>query len=298
MQDIFIIGCGYLGQKLAAKVFAETDELEIMALVRSSASNQRLQQLGIITIPGNLDNANMLTELPTDNTVLYYFAPPPATGTTDTRLQALLNALKPKQYPDKIVLVSTTGIYGDCGGKWIDEQHPVKPQTDRAQRRVDAETQLQAWQAQSGVPIVILRVPGIYGAERLPIERLQAGTPVLAEAESAYSNRIHIDDLVEACLLASEPDALGIYHVSDGNPSTMTDYFYQVADALNIARPPAISWAEAQQQFSPEMLSYLSESKRLKIDKICQELDFQPQYPTLKQGLQQCAKALAKPAKK
>ncbi len=294
MQDIFIMGCGYLGQKLAEKVFSETDELEVMALVRSSASNQRLQQLGIITVPGNLDSAGMLTELPTDNTVLYYFAPPPATGSQDTRLRALLSALKPKQYPDKIVLISTTGVYGDCGGEWIDEQQPVKPQTERAQRRLDAETQLQAWQAQTGVPTVILRVAGIYGAERLPIERLKAGTPVLAAAESPYSNRIHIDDLVEACLLASEPDAEGIYNISDGNPTTMTDYFFQVADALKIARPPEISWAEAQQQFSPEMLSYLSESKRLKIDRICKGLEFQPYYPNLKQGLQQCVKALGK----
>lgn len=285
MQDIFIIGCGYIGQKLATRVLTEVEDIEVMALARSSASNQQLQSLGIMTVPGDLDRSALLSELPTAQTVVYYFAPPPTQGVQDTRLSAFLTALKPKQYPDKIVLISTTGVYGDCGGAWIDEQQPLKPQTDRARRRIDAETQLQAWQANSGVPTVILRVPGIYGPDRLPIERIQQGLPVLAAEVAPYSNRIHAEDLVTACLLAGVSEGSGIYHVSDGSPSTMTDFFYQVADVFQLPRPPALTWAEAQQQLSPEMLSYLSESKRLKLDHIQQELGYVAEYPNLAAGL-------------
>ena len=286
MQEVFIIGCGYTGQRLADRCLQE--ELDVMALVRSSESNQRLQNQGIITIPGNLDNPAMLSELPLDQTVVYYFAPPQDQGTTDQRLAALLAAIKPNRLPEKFILISTTSIYGDCKGAWITEEQPLNPQRDHARRRVDAEQQLQAWATEHDVPFVILRVPGIYGAGRLPVQRLKDGAPILREQDSPYSNRIHVDDLVECCWLAGERDVTGIIHISDGHPTTMTDYFKQVAKVLDLPVPPEVDWPTAEQTFSEGLLFYLRESRRLDVNKMREVLGMKPRYGNLEKGLRQC----------
>ncbi|EIJ43639.1 nucleoside-diphosphate-sugar epimerase [Beggiatoa alba B18LD] len=288
MQDIFIVGCGYVGFRLALIALAEDETCEVMALVRSAEANRRLQEFDINTVPGDLDRPQFLTELPTANTVLYYFAPPPETGTTDPRVQHLLTAFSPKEKPAKIIYISTTSVYGDCGGEWVDETRPINPQTDRARRRADAEKTLTQWCNKEKVPLVILRVAGIYGAERLPVERIRQKTPVLAAAQSPYSNRIHVDDLVEACLVAGETDVTGIFNITDGHPTTMTDYFNHVADAYHLPRPPEIDRETAQTQFSAEMLSYLAESKRISNQKMRTVLQVEPFFPDLKTGLEQC----------
>jgi nucleoside-diphosphate-sugar epimerase len=131
-------------------------------------------------------------------------------------------------------------------------------------------------------------VPGIYGPQRLPRLRLERRLPILAEAESPYSNRIHVDDLIRACLAAADSDFSGVVHVSDGHPSTMTDYFNRVADALGLPRPKQISRDEAQQILSAEMLSYLAESKRLDITRMRTVLGVVPAYADLDRGLRDC----------
>jgi len=137
------------------------------------------------------------------------------------------------------------------------------------------------------VESVILRVPGIYGPGRLPIKRLKSGAPVVDEREGSYSNRIHADDLAQVCFAAAEqapPNSL--YNVSDGHPTSMTDFFLQVADLLELDPPPLISLDEAQELLSPAMLSFLNESKRLDNGKMLRELGVKLKYPTLKSGLQ------------
>ncbi len=204
-------------------------------------------------------------------------------------MDAFLEALRPHAPPARLVLISTTGVYGGCGGQWIDEQRPPNPQTDRARRRLAAERALQAWGEEVGVPIMILRVAGIYGPERLPIERLQKGLPVLSERESPWSNRVHVDDLVSACLAAADCDHAGcLYNISDGHPTTMTDYFNRVADAVGLPRPLQVSLQQAKSALSAEMLSYLSESRRLDNTRMRNELGVVLRYPTLIDGLAAC----------
>lgn len=277
---VFIAGCGYVGQRVAKYYLSQ--HVPVTALTRGKV--QYLQQLGLETIVGDLDNPETLKKLQIQrDSLVFYFVPPPGQGITDPRLRNFLTALT--QPIEKIVLISTTGVYGDCNGAWITEEHPLNPQTARAKRRVDAENTLK----NSGLNYTILRVPGIYGAGHLPIERLKKGIPVLKESQSPFSNRIHVDDLMNVCALAADhapPQSL--YHVSDGNPTTMTDYFNQVADALKLPRPPEIDLNTAQSQLSPEMLSYLAESKRLNIEKARSQLGFNPLYPDLKSGLAAC----------
>jgi nucleoside-diphosphate-sugar epimerase len=278
--EIFIVGCGYVGQRIAK--YYLNQRFPVIALTRNNT--QYLQQLGIRTIVGNLDYSETLKNLPIQrDTLIFYCAPPPNLGIIDPRLKHFLNTIT--QATEKFILISTTSVYGDCQGAWITEDRFLNPQTNRAKRRVNAENILK----NSELNYTILRVAGIYGAEQLPTERLEKGIPVLKESQSPFSNRIYVDDLIEVCVLAAEKaPAQSIYHVSDGNPTTMTDYFNQVADALNLPRPPEIDQETAKNQLSPEMRSYLAESKRLNIQKVRSELGFSPRYPDLKTGLKAC----------
>jgi nucleoside-diphosphate-sugar epimerase len=284
MDRVFIVGCGYVGVRVADR---ERDRgREAWALVRSQKSADRLHDTGLQVLTGDLDRPANLRELPTKNSWVYYLVPPPGRGVTDPRMEMFLRRMEDSSRPRKIVSISTTGVYGDCQGAWIREDHTPCPQTDRARRRLAGEQVLQAWSERTGVPAVILRVSGIYGPDKLPVARLQQKLPVLCETESPWSNRIHVDDLVEACLAAADRGRPGaVYHVADGHPSTMTDYFNQVADALGLPRPPQISLDEAGKTLSDEMLSYLAESKRLDITRLKDELGVVPRYPTLAAGL-------------
>ena len=261
----------------------------VVALARSDATSARLALLGVKTVRGDLDEPESLNNLPAA-AVLYYFAPPSATGEDDTRLAALLSTLgQHHALPRRVVYISTSGVYGDCGGAWVDEDWPVNPRSDRGQRRAAAEKRLREWCAACGVENVILRVPGIYGPGRLPIERIRRGVPVVRETDSPWSNRIHADDLAQACFLAARRDrAGGIYNVSDGNPTTMTDYFFRVADLAGLPRPPALAMEEARKTLGPGIMSFLEESKRLVNRRMLEELGVVLRYSSLADGLPAC----------
>ncbi|MEK7990752.1 MAG: SDR family oxidoreductase [Thiotrichaceae bacterium] len=276
----FIVGCGYVGFQVAEQLLKQNQT--IAALTHSEQNQNHLQTAQIQTYFADLDQADTLHTLPTEIDTLFYFAPPPATGIHDTRMTHFLNQFKAK--PNKAILISTTGVYGDCQGAWIDETQALNPQADRAKRRVDAEQKWQQWATQQDIDWVILRVAGIYGAQRLPIERLKKALPVLDETISPYSNRVHVVDLVNVCMAASQRGQ-GIFNVTDGNPSTMTDYFNQVALAVKLPLPPTLTKEQAAEQLSPEMNTYLAESKRINNKKMLQELQITLKYPTLQQGL-------------
>lgn len=283
-MHMIIVGCGYVGNRVAINELARGNK--VLALVRSEESRQSLQRAGIDAIAFDLDSPSADASLVAVNNGIYYFAPPPAKGKTDTRLRAFLDDIESGELPRRLVYISTTGIYGDCHGDWVDEKRAPDPQADRSKRRLDAETALRNWAQQTGIKVVVLRVPGFYGPGKLPLARIRKGTPVLRESESPWSNRVHIDDLVASCLAAMHhPDPDDTYNISDGHPSTMTDYFYQVADAAGLPRPPEVSLEQARKQFSPELLSYLSESKRIDNTRMRKELGITLAYPSLKEGL-------------
>jgi nucleoside-diphosphate-sugar epimerase len=201
-----------------------------------------------------------------------------------------IEALSANKLPAKIILISTTAVYGDCQGEWITEEQPVNPQTDRGLRRHDAENTLRDWSEKTGVLAIILRVGGIYGAGRLPLERLKKGLPILKEGESPFTNRIHQDDLAKICIAAAEDGRPGvsnveIYNVSDGQPSTMSYYFKAVAKANGLPQPPEITKAEAEKVMTAGMLSYLKESRRLDNKKMLKNLQITLRYKNLEEAL-------------
>ncbi len=284
MKRVFIIGCGDIGRRVARLAMA--GGVEVTALVRSEESAARLKDLGIGTVEGNLDDAASLAGLPTRDAVVFYFAPPPGGGITEPRVRAFCAAIRPGDEPAKVIYLSTSGVYGDCGDAEVTEETPVNPQTARAKRRYDAETAVRAWGEERGVPTIVLRVTGIYGPGRLPLQQLASGQPVLREEEASFTNRIHSEDLARICIAAAERGENGdIFNVSDGNPGTMTEYFTACADALGYPRPRQVTMEEAKKVMTPLMLSYVTESRRMGNEKMLRKLGIKLLYPTLQEGL-------------
>ena len=176
----------------------------------------------------------------------------------------MANLLAALQAARRIVYISTSGVYGDCAGALVDESRAVNPGTARAQRRVNAEEQLQRWCTERGAALVVLRAPGIYAADRLPLERLRAGTPVLRAEDDVYTNHIHADDLAAAAVRALEPDAApGVYNVADDSDLRMAQWMDLVAGHAGLPKPPRLPRSRIAEHVAPEVLSFMTESRRL-----------------------------------
>jgi len=293
-SDVLIIGCGDIGVRVAQ--LEKRAGRSVFGLARSAEGGERLRGYDIEPVMGTLDDLTSLNDLPTEGTLVYYFAPPTGGGPYDSRMRNFCESVGDGRLPGKVVYMSTSGVYGDCGGEWVTEETPLNPQTSRAQRRVDAETILQEWGRQHSVSIVILRVTGIYGPGRLPLARIQQGHPVLREDESPPTNRIHADDLAEVSVKAAEKAADGeIFNVSDGQPGTMSQYFNLVSDLLGLPSLPQIDMEEAKQLMNPMMLSYLTETRRMNNRKMLDQLGVALKYPTLEAGLKSVIAQMEQP---
>ena len=283
-SNYLIVGCGDIGRRVASLYEFNT----IHGIVRSQESKILNEKLNIDTFLIDLDDSSQtLPQLRYTN--IFYFTPPPSEGTSDPRLQNFLNNIC--NTTKRIVLISTTGVYGNSHGKWIDETTPTNPRTDRAHRRLSAEQLLISWAKLNNTEFIILRVPGIYAKDRLPLSRIKKRLAVVRTNEAGWTNRIHADDLASACKAAMESEISNqIINITDGNPSSMTDYFNHVADYAGLERPPHISMKEAERTLSDGMVSYLKESRRIKNDKMLNILNITLQYPTLSKGLNKKAR--------
>ena len=289
-RALLIAGYGDIGQRVARLALAAGQT--VSALVRCNEKVAALTAGGIRPIFGDLDDATLpVKELHPAGATILYTVPPPGGGEYDTRLRVFLGSIEPGSEPAQFVYLSTTGVYGDQQGALVNEATPTQATTSRARRRLDAEKLLLAWGGNRGVKIVILRVAGIYGPSRLPLNRLKEGAPVLRSEESPYSNRIHADDLSRLCLAAADKGEDGeIINICDGDTSTMTDYFNAVAEAFALPRPPQVTMAEAKESMPPLLLSYFSESRRLDNRRMRERLASPLLYPDLASGLAACQK--------
>ena len=264
-----------------------TKKFRVYALVRSLAGAAKLRALDVVPIIGDLDQRASLQRIGGIADMVVHFAPPQNSGTIDSRTKNLIAALNSRgSVPRRLVYISTSGVYGDCGGAWVDETRPVKPASPRGIRRVDAEKRLRDWAITSNVRLSILRAPGIYGDGRLPEARLLAGTPVLAAADDVYTNHIHADDLAHIALTALfRARNNRVYNASDHSEMKMADYFDLVADLLKLERPPRVNRADAQAQLPKELLSFMGESRRLQNLRLIKELKMKLVYPTVRDGI-------------
>ena len=284
MRRILIIGAGDVAVRLVPKL---TKKFRVFALVRRADAAAKLRDLSVTPILGDLDAPASLKRLAGIADAVFHFAPPPTVGATDTRTRHLIAALESaRSLPQRVVYISTTGVYGNCHGAWVSETHRLRPTTDRAKRRVDAEQQLRAWAGRSGVTLSILRAPGIYGDGRLPEARLRAATPVLLDEDDVYTNHIHADDLANISLTTLFRGRPGrVYNASDDSELKMGDYFDLAADMLSLPRPARISRVEAELQLPGMMMSFMSESRRLTNYRLKKELTVRLIYPMIRDGI-------------
>ena len=291
-MSVTVIGCGYTGQRLAAR--ARRRGRDVIALVRSSASRQTLDALGVAAYRLDLDE-EVEGGLPasfTSDRQLIYMVPPDTDGVTDDRMTRFLAAITGR--PRCLVYLSTTGVYGDTGGASVDEETPPNPGSDRARRRLDAEGQAIRWAHAADVAVRILRVPGIYGPGRLPLDRLSRGGPVLAPDPGRPGNRIHVDDLVRVSLAACDYDGpLEIFNVGDGDPTDAGSFNELLAREAGLAPPATRSLEEMLERASPMGREFLSESRRVDVSRMRAALGFEPRYPDPLSGIRASLDELA-----
>ena len=262
MRRLLIIGCGDVALRALPLL---RERYRVYALTHSRERAPLLRAHGVLPIAGDLDDPASLDALTGIAHDVLHSAPPPSHGVRDTRTAHLIAALaKGKSLPQHLIYISTTGVYGDCAGALVDETRPLRPQTARARRRVDAERQLRDWGRRSRVRISVLRAPGIYSGERLPLERLHTGMPALKPDEDSYSNHVHADDLARMVVAA-----LRFGH----------------AGHCGLPRPPRLSRAEASRRIPANVLSFMNESRRLSNRRLKDELRFQLRYPTVRDGI-------------
>jgi nucleoside-diphosphate-sugar epimerase len=281
-----IVGCGYVGTRLARR---ESGRRPLLAIVRSGPSETEVTRAAQVpAMRLDLDaSEHLLQRTLADaarDAAVVYLVPPPAQGMTDPRLEAFLKDLGDAA-PAVFVYVSTTGVYGDTAGAPVDETSPLKPASDRARRRVAAESAVTAWCSSRGVRCVVLRVPGIYGPHRLPLERLERREPALQPADAGPGNRIHVDDLVAAIVAAIDtPTALGAYNVSDGDHSSTTAYLQATADAAGLPAPALVPKSEAR-RMAPGLRTPLDESRRVSNRRMIEDLGVTLRYPGMHMGI-------------
>ena len=284
---LLVLGCGDVGMRLLPLVRAR---FRVYAVTSNPERCAELRAAGAIPVIADLDQPATLRRLRGLAQHVVHLAPPQPEGMLDRRTRHLTAIL-----PDgaRMVYVSTTGVYGDCGGALIDETRTVSPHNARAWRRVDAERVLRAWGMRAGASVAILRVPGIYARDRLPLKRLEQGTPALLASDDVYTNHIHADDLARIVALALYRGLPGrIYHAVDDTQMKMGDYFDTVADAFGMARPPRVAREQLATSVSPMMRSFMAESRRMNNSRIKSELGVRLAYPEI--GAAVAAMALVK----
>ncbi|MDH4479425.1 MAG: SDR family oxidoreductase [Rhodoferax sp.] len=283
---VLVVGCGDIGLRVAALL---ADKLTVRALSSQRVRVPLLRAAGTTPLWGNLDRPQSLRRLAGLAQRVLHLAPPATVGATDERTGALVQALRRRRAPIAMVYASTSGVYGDCGGDWVDEGRALSPTTPRAQRRADAESRVRFFGRSAAVRTSVLRVPGIYAPNReggTPLERLRKATPVLDAADDVFTNHIHADDLARACVRAlwrGKPQRT--YNINDDASLKMGDYFDAAAALYGLPVPPRISRTRAQVEMGAMQLSFMSESRRMVNARMKQELGLRLRFANVIDGL-------------
>jgi nucleoside-diphosphate-sugar epimerase len=283
---VLIVGCGDVGLRVARLL---TPRVRVLALTSQATRIAPLRAAGITPLLGNLDDVRSLRRLAALGQRVLHLAPPAPSGSRDGRSAHVLQALRLRLGPLSLVYGSTTGVYGDCQGEWVSEVRALQPQTERAHRRVDAETHVRHFGRATGAQTRVLRIPGIYAPDReggTPLARLQKGTPVLVRDDDVYTNHIHAEDLARACLLALwRGRAQGVYNVNDDAVMKMGDYMDAAAALYGLAQPPRLPRESLVLALTPMQMSFLAESRRMDNRRMKRELRLVLGYPSVLDGL-------------
>jgi nucleoside-diphosphate-sugar epimerase len=278
MNSYLIIGAGNVARRVLPLLKGSGP---VFTLCRRTEAMPQWRTLGALPLPGDLDHPHTLQRLAGLARTVLHFAPPGPTGQDDARTRHLLAALgRATSLPQRLIYISTTGVYGSSAGAWLDETSPVRPHTDRARRRVNAENQLRAFGRRTGCHVVILRAPGIYGEHRLPLERLRRGVPL--PLENPWTNHIHELDLARSVVAActfGKPQR--VYNAVDDQPLPVGDFYGSLAQHHHLPRPSFLPFHELEKILDPLNLSFLQESRRIHNQRIKRELHLNWRYPSV-----------------
>ncbi len=288
--SLFCFGLGYTGMRLAHTAMACGWRVAGSCRGAEKAETLRAQGIQAIVFDGEQASPAVRDAL-AQTTHLVMSIPPDTDGDPVLRLHGddLETRAKSLQW---IGYLSTTGIYGDCNGEWIDETRTPNPATPGNERRLEAENAWLDFGARTGTPTHIFRLPGIYGPEgRSPIDALQSGRARRIVKPGQVFNRIHVDDIA-AVLLASieRPNPGRVYNLSDDEPAPADEVLRFAATLLGVDPPPAESFESAE--LSPFARHFYDECKRVANDRIKDELGVRLRYPTYREGLRAIAESL------
>lgn len=280
---VAIAGCGYVGCRLARLLAAEGRR--VLAGTRDPARLRPDLPAGAIPIRTDLDEGTGTAALAKAPLVVVAF-PPPRSGDGDPRSARLAAALA-RHPPRRLVYLSSVGVYGDRAGAWVPETSPLAPETARARRRMNAERLWRRFGRRNGTSVTLLRVAGIYGPGRLPLEGVREGRAYRVDwPEIRYTNPIHVDDLVDLIRTALQRGAPNrVYNACDGAEHHQGALQEAVAEALDLPPPPRLSPAEAEERLSTMRLSFLRESRRCSNARARGELYWAPRYTDLARGV-------------
>lgn len=286
-ERLLIVGSGDIAWRALPWLLKR---FRVFALCRTPENARRWREAGAVPIIADLDDRTTLNRLSGIAHWVLITAPPNGSQEGDPRLKRLLVKISSaRMIPCRVVYIGTTGVYGDCAGAKIDETRPRRARNIRAQRRVAAENLLRAWMVSdpnTQRTVSILRAPGIYGKDRLPLARLSAGTPAIHDEEDSYTSHIHADDLaMSSCLALFRAKAGRAYHVCDHSEVKMGAWFDLVATHFDLPKPVRVSRSDAEQQVPETLLSFMRESRRLSNLRLLQELRMRLLYPTVHEGL-------------
>ncbi|MFK7888789.1 MAG: NAD-dependent epimerase/dehydratase family protein [Gammaproteobacteria bacterium] len=268
---MLILGCGYTGLRLAKRRMAAHQD--VLGVVSSAATAERVAAANVPCRQINFDAAP--TAALQANGPAVYLIPPPRSGDADPRLNAALNVL----HTTRLIYISTTGVYGNRDGKRVSENDTPNPESARAVRRLAAETSARQWCEARNIPWIILRVPGIYGPDRLQLASVKARRPMLEPSAAGPGNRIHVDDLVR-CIDAAltTPNTGRIYNVGDGHSMTNTEFVAEVARQTGAEPPPTTDIETMRANATPQAWSFMRESRVVDTTRMREELGVVPRY--------------------
>jgi nucleoside-diphosphate-sugar epimerase len=297
-RHLLCIGAGYTARHLAQHI--QDTGWTISGTTREADKAGDLASLGIRPVIWTEPLVLPLSILENATDLIISTAPQPGLGCP--ALAGLQPFLERFDRLQTVLYYSSTGVYADAGGAWIDETFPLLPQTDRGKRRVAAEAAWQKTAAALGLSTYIFRLSGIYGPGRNAMETLlkqrtlpvgspdnPSGTGRRVHKPGQYFNRIHVEDIAGATLQLLKRHASGnppeehIFNLADDLPSPPEDVISHAAKLLNLEEPPLISIEDAD--LSPMGRSFYADSKRLHNDRLQETLGYTLRYPTYREGL-------------
>ena len=276
IQKILSFGHGYSAQALSRILLPQG--WQVTGTTRSANKAETLADQGIapLIFPGDGNVADAIAQA----SHLLISAGPDAAGDPVLNAVGDMIAARAGQF-EWVGYLSTTGVYGDHQGEWVDEDTPLTPSTRRGQWRKDAE---QAWQAIPDLPLHIFRLAGIYGPGRGPFAKVRNGTARRIVKKGQVFSRTHVDDIAQVLAASIARPAPGTaYNICDDDPAPPQDVIAHAAELLGVPVPPAIPFETAE--MTPMARSFYAESKRVRNDRIKAELGVKLLYPTYREGL-------------